>query len=173
MTTIEFTEQLDQFQAFLHNFALRLTHNQEKAKDLVQDTALRAFRYREKFQVGTNFKGWISTIMRNTFINQYRKEKKRRHVSEPVESFAYALEGKVITPNQGESNLRMQEIVNMFDKMSDLYSVPFLLHYRGFEYKEIADKLDLPIGTVKSRIHTARNKMKANISAHYGSRVIQ
>ncbi|MEZ4995049.1 MAG: RNA polymerase sigma factor [Saprospiraceae bacterium] len=167
MTTIEFTKQLDQFQNFLYNFALRLTQNQEKAKDLVQDTSLRAFRYKEKFQVGTNFKGWISTIMRNTFINQYRKDKKRRHVSEPVESFAYALEGQVITPNQGESNLRMQELTNMFESMSDLYSVPFLLYYRGYEYKEIADQLDLPIGTVKSRIHTARNKMKETIQARY------
>lgn len=167
MTSIEFTEQLNQFQAFLHNFALRLTQNQEKAKDLVQDTALRAFRYREKFQVGTNFKGWISTIMRNTFINQYRKEKRRMHVSEPVESFAYALEGKIITPNQGEANLRMQEIISIFEKMSNLYSIPFLLHYRGFEYKEIAEKLDLPIGTVKSRIHTARNKMKETIDQMY------
>lgn len=167
MTTIEFTKQLDQFQSFLYNFALRLTHNQEKAKDLVQDTSLRAFRYKEKFQVGTNFKGWISTIMRNTFINQYRKEKKRRHVSEPVESFAYALEGRIITPNQGESNLRLQELSNMFENMSDLYSVPFLLYYRGYEYKEIADQLELPIGTVKSRIHTARNKMKEKIQARY------
>lgn len=167
MTTMEFTEQLDQFQAFLNNFALRLTQNQEKAKDLVQDTTMRAFRYRDKFQVGTNFKGWISTIMRNTFINQYRKEKKRMHVSEPVESFAYALEGKIITPNQGESNLRMQEIIGMFEEMSDLYSVPFLLHYRGYEYKEIAEKLGLPIGTVKSRIHTARNKMKESIHTQY------
>lgn len=167
MTTIEFTKQLDQFQNFLYNFALRLTHNQEKAKDLVQDTSLRAFRYKEKFQMGTNFKGWISTIMRNTFINQYRKEKKRRHVSEPVETFAYALEGKVITPNQGESNLRMQELTRMFENMSDLYSVPFLLYYRGYEYKEIADQLELPIGTVKSRIHTARNKMKEKIQTRY------
>lgn len=167
MTTIEFTKQLDQFQSFLYNFALRLTHNQEKAKDLVQDTSLRAFRYKEKFQVGTNFKGWISTIMRNTFINQYRKEKKRRHVSEPVESFAYALEGKIITPNQGESNLRMQELTGMFENMSDLYSVPFLLYYQGYEYKEIADELELPIGTVKSRIHTARNKMKEKIQSRY------
>ena len=167
MTTIEFTERINHFQAFLHNFALRLTRNQEKAKDLVQDTSLRAYRYRDKFQMGTNFKGWISTIMRNTFINQYRKAKKKRHVSEPVESFAYALEGKIITPNEGESNLRMQELIRMFEKMSDMYSTPFLLHYRGFEYKEIANKLDLPIGTVKSRIHTARNKMKAKINRQF------
>lgn len=167
MTTVEFTEQLNQFQTFLYNFALRLTKNQEKAKDLVQDTSLRAFHYKDKFQIGTNFKGWISTIMRNTFINQYRKEKKRRHVSEPVESFAFALESKTITPNQGEVNLRMQELEEMFAAMSDLYSVPFLMYYRGYEYKEIAERLSLPIGTVKSRIHTARSKMKDNIKARY------
>jgi RNA polymerase sigma-70 factor (ECF subfamily) len=66
----------------------------------------------------------------------------------------------------------MQEIISMFDQMSDLYSVPFLMHYRGFEYKEIAEKLDLPIGTVKSRIHTARNKMKENIEIQYQGKSI-
>jgi RNA polymerase sigma factor (sigma-70 family) len=165
MSTVEFSKNLNQFQAFLYNFALRLTRNEEKAKDLVQDTSLRAFRYRDKFRPGTNFKGWIATVMRNIFINQFQKEKRKRHVNEPIESFTYALEGKVITPNQGEMELRLQELNRMFDRIGDLYSTPFLLYHQGYEYKEIAERLDAPIGTVKSRIFTARRKMRSLIEA--------
>lgn len=164
MSNIDFTEQLTSLQLFLKNFALRLTQNQEVAKDLVQETSMKAFRYRDKFQMGTNFKGWIATIMRNTFITNYRKKQKNRTVSEPVEDLAYGLESKTILSNQAEINLRVQELMGMFDQMSDLYSVPFLLHYNGYEYQEIADQLNLPMGTIKSRIFTARQKMKEMIN---------
>ena len=167
MSTIDFTEHLNGLQLFLYNFALRLTNNQEAAKDLVQETSMKAFRYREKFQVGTNFKGWIATIMRNTFITGYRKNLKNRTVSEPVEELAYGLESTTILSNQAEVNLRLQELMKMFDEISDLYTVPFLLHYRGYEYQEIAEQLQLPIGTIKSRIFTARQKMKDLIEARY------
>lgn len=165
MSTTDFSNQLDKFQLFLYNFAMRLTHNSEKAKDLMQDTSLRAFRYREKFKPGTNFKGWIATIMRNTFINNYRKEKRNRTVSEPVEALAYGLESKNIPSYAGEINLRLQELYGMFDEIGDLYAVPFLMHYRGYEYQEIAAQLEVPIGTIKSRIFTARKKMKTLIEA--------
>ena len=167
MSTIDFTEQLNGLQLFLYNFALRLTNNQEAAKDLVQETSMKAFRYKEKFQVGTNFKGWIATIMRNTFITDYRKKQKNRTVSEPVEELAYGLESTTILSNQAEVNLRLQELMKMFDEISDLYTVPFLLHYRGYEYQEIAEQLQLPIGTIKSRIFTARQKMKDLIESRY------
>jgi RNA polymerase sigma-70 factor (ECF subfamily) len=163
MNNNDFTSQLSNLELFLYNFAYRLTQNKEKAKDLVQDTSLRAFRYREKFQIGTNFKGWIATIMRNTFINNYRKEKRNRTVSEPVENLAYGLESKNIPSNAAEINLRIQELHKMLDQIGDLYSVPFIMHYRGYEYQEIANHMDLPMGTVKSRIFTARQKMKALI----------
>ncbi|WP_367390439.1 RNA polymerase sigma factor [Lewinella sp. LCG006] len=160
MSTTDFSKQLNNLQLFLFNFAMRLTNNHEKAKDLVQDTSLRAFRYREKFQMGTNFKGWIATIMRNTFINNYRKEKRQRTVSEPVEELAYSLESTTIPSYAAEINLRMQEIHHKIDQIGELYSVPFLMHYRGYEYQEIANYLSLPMGTVKSRIFTARKKLK-------------
>ena len=163
MSTADFSKQLNNLELFLFNFALRLTHNQDKAKDLVQDTSLRAFRYREKFQMGTNFKGWIATIMRNTFINNYRKEKRQRTVSEPVEDLAYGLESKTIPSYAAEINLRVQEIHRKINKIGDLYAVPFLMHYRGYEYQEIAEHLSLPMGTVKSRIFTARKKLKEAI----------
>lgn len=163
MSTTDFSQQLNNLELFLFNFALRLTTNREKARDLVQDTSLRAFRYRDKFKMGTNFKGWIATIMRNTFINNYRKEKRQRTVSEPVEELAYGLESKTIPSYAGEINLRVQEIYRKIESIGELYSVPFLLHYQGYEYQEIANELDLPMGTVKSRIFTARKKLKSQI----------
>ena len=165
MSTSDFSNQLNEFQLFLHNFAMRLTRDNEKAKDLMQDTSIRAFRYRAKFKPGTNFKGWIATIMRNTFINNYRKEQRNRTVSEPVEALAYGLESTNIPSYAGEINLRMQELHGMFDEIGDLYAVPFLMHYRGYEYQEIAAQLNVPIGTIKSRIFTARKKMKDLIEA--------
>jgi RNA polymerase sigma-70 factor (ECF subfamily) len=167
MSTVEFSERLNQFETFMHNFALRLTQNTEKAKDLVQDTSLRALRYKDKYSMGTNFKGWIATVMRNTFINQYRKEKRRKRVRKPVEDFLFAIENKNVTPNAGQINLYMQELEAMLDQIGDRYSIPFLLHYRGYEYQEIAEKLDIPIGTVKSRIYTARKKLKKLINRYW------
>ncbi len=163
MSTTEFSNQLDEFQSFLHHFAYRLTQNKEKAKDLVQDTSLRAFRYRDKFQAGTNFKGWIATIMRNTFINQFRKAKRSRVVSEPVENLAYSIENKTIIYNRGEVNLRMEELLQKLNDLADRYRIPFLMYYQGYEYKEIASHLDIPIGTVKSRLFVARQKLKERI----------
>lgn len=167
MSTSDFTSQFKHFELFLFNFALKLTKNETKASDLVQDTAMRAFRYREKFQMGTNFKGWIATIMRNTFISQYRKEVKRRTVSEPIEALAYGIESKNIVANAGEMNMRLYELKRMLNEIGELYSVPFILHYRGYEYQEIAEQLEIPMGTVKSRIFTARRKMKEMLQKSY------
>lgn len=160
MTNVQFTQEMDKLENILFSFALRLTRNYEDAQDLMQETAFRAYKHRDKFALGTNFKSWVSTIMRNTYINRYRKEKSRKHVNEPVESFLFALENKNIVANSGEMNVRMQELEQMLDKIGDIYSVPFLMFYRGYEYKEIARYLSIPIGTVKSRIFLARKKLK-------------
>lgn len=167
MSTLEFSKEFNKLETILYSFALRLTRNKEDAKDLMQETAMRAYRYRQKFTVGTNFKSWCSTIMRNTFINQYRKKKLRRNVNEPIESFLFAVENKNVVPNQGEINIRMTEYKKIFDEISDIYSIPFLMFFRGYEYKEIAKNLDIPIGTVKSRIFLARKKLKERINKRF------
>lgn len=164
MTSTQFTQELDKLQNLLFSFALRLTRNYEDAQDLMQETALRAFRHRDKFALGTNFKSWVSTIMRNTYINRYRKMKSRKHVNEPIESFTFALENKNVVANKGEHDMRLQELQEIIDSIGDIYSVPFLMFYRGYEYKEIAEYLNIPIGTVKSRIFLARQKMKSQIT---------
>ncbi len=163
MSPSEFTLEMDKLENILFSFALRLTRNYEDAQDLMQETALRAFKHRDKFTLGTNFKSWVSTIMRNTYINRYRREKSRKHVNEPIESFLFAIENKGIVPNQGEMNVRMKELSKLLEEIGDIYSVPFLMFYRGYEYKEIADYLNIPIGTVKSRIFLARKKLKERV----------
>lgn len=170
MSTLEFSKEFNGLESILFSFAMKLTRNREDAKDLMQETAMRAYRHREKFTVGTNFKSWCSTIMRNTFINQYRKAKLRRNVNEPIESFLFAVENKNVIPNRGEMNIRMKEYKTIFSEIGEIYSVPFLMFYRGYEYKEIASHLDIPIGTVKSRIFLARKKLKDLIQERYGVR---
>ena len=161
MTTPEFTKKTNQLENLLFSFALRLTRSRQDAEDLMQETKIKAFKYRNKFTEGTNFKGWISTIMRNTFINQYRKAKIRRHLNHTVEDHTASVSVLHSVDNAGEQSLRMKELKRMLESIGDIYSVPFLMFYRGFEYQEIAQKLNIPIGTVKSRIFTARAKMKS------------
>lgn len=169
MTNQEFTQQLNKLERLLFAFALRLTSNRTDAEDLMQETSLRAFRHKDKFAEGTNFKSWISTIMRNAYINRYRKMKTRRHLNNSIENHSSAMENKNAIANQGEHNLRMKELKEMLDSVGDLYSVPFLLFHRGFEYKEIAEKLNIPIGTVKSRIFLARQRMKKMIGSRHNN----
>ncbi|HKK77744.1 MAG TPA: RNA polymerase sigma factor [Saprospiraceae bacterium] len=171
MKTAAFQKKFDELHDLLFAFAMKLTRDKENAKDLIQETACRAFKHRNKFKEGTNFKAWLTTIMRNTFINDYRKRRTRNQVEAPIEDFLFALENKSITGNGAKSSLMMKELTGMLDKLSDLYRVPFLLFYQGFQYHEIAKQLGIPMGTVKSRIFFARKKMKKMIVARYGEGV--
>ena len=167
MSTLQFMEQFSSFEDKLYSFALRLTRNQEDAKDLVQETALRAYDNRDKFKVGTNFKGWLTTIMRNTFINNYRREKKRQTVNEPLETFLFAIENQNIVSNGAYSRLTLEEMHKMFDEIGEAYSVPFLMFFQGYHYDEIAEHMNIPMGTVKSRIFFARKKIKTLMRERY------
>lgn len=167
MNNQEFTHKIGKLENLLFSFALRLTKNRQDAQDLMQETSLRAYRHRDKFASGTNFKSWISTIMRNTYINRYRKMKTRKHVNNPIEEFSHALESKNAIDNTAEHDMRMRELTRMLDSVGELYSVPFMMFYRGYEYKEIAYQLQIPIGTVKSRIFLARQRMKKMLGNRY------
>ena len=163
MTNQQFVSEIDRLENLLFAFALRLTRNYEDAQDLMQETTLRAYKHRDKFAEGTNFKSWTSTIMRNTYINRYRKMKNRKHVNEPVENFLFAVENKAATANGGEAKIHFQELQHKLTLIKEIYRVPFLMFYRGYEYQEISRHLGIPIGTVKSRIFLARKKLKAVI----------
>ena len=164
MSTVEFTQSYQPLEPNLMNFALRLTRNKDEAQDLLQETALRAYKNRDKFRLGTNFKSWMNTIMRNTFINQYSKKKKSKVVDSPLDTFLFAIENKNAISNKGYQNIRVEEIREKLDSIGEIYSVPFLMFFRGYHYDEIASHLDIPIGTVKSRIFFARRKLRSMIN---------
>lgn len=166
MSTIEFTSHFDQLQKKLLPFAYRLTNNLEDAKDLIQETAIRAYNNKEKFEVGTNFRAWVTTIMRNTFINFYRKKKNRATSSEPSDSYVFINED-FAEDNGAGSNIMMSELSQIIGKLDETYRKPFLMFFEGFKYEEIATDMALPIGTIKSRIFFARQKLRDSITFTY------
>lgn len=151
----------------LNAFAYNLTKNMEDAKDLFQETAYRAITNRDKFRPGTNFKAWLFTIMKNIFINNYRKKVKANTIMDSTDNMFYINSGSVVIGNEAETNIMMQELSTMIENLDDSIKVPFIMHYQGFKYQEIADKLDLPLGTIKSRIFFARKELKDVINARY------
>ncbi|MEK7257855.1 MAG: RNA polymerase sigma factor [Bacteroidota bacterium] len=166
MSTIEFNSHFGSLQPKLLPFAYRLTNNLEDAKDLIQETALRAYNNKEKFEVGTNFRAWVTTIMRNTFINIYRKKKNRNTTSEPTDSYIFINEDHAVD-NSAHSNMMMLELDSILGRLDYIYRKPFLLFVEGYKYEEIAENMSLPIGTVKSRIFFARQKLQDTINHTY------
>jgi len=166
MTAIEFNCQFNSLQNKLLPFAYRLTNNVEDAKDLIQETALRAYNNKEKFESGTNFKAWLTTIMRNTFINIYRKKKNRATSSEPTDSYIFINENHAVD-NSAHSNMMMLELDGIMRTLDKIYRTPFQLFFEGYKYEEIAENMNLPIGTVKSRIFFARQKLMETINQSY------
>jgi RNA polymerase sigma-70 factor (ECF subfamily) len=167
MSQPEFYNRFDQMSTLLHSFAYNLTKNVEDAKDLYQETAFRAMTNRDKFRPGTNFKAWLFTIMKNIFINNHRKKVKANTIMDSTDNLYYINSGSAIISNGAESNIMMKELITMIDELDDSVRVPFLMHYQGFKYQEIADHLDLPLGTVKSRIFFARKELKEVIGKRY------
>ncbi len=167
MSTIEFQDRLDQLASVLNTFAYNLTKNVEDAKDLFQETAFRALSNKEKFRPGTNFKAWLFTIMKNIFINNYRKKVKANTISDSTDNLYYLNSGSKTISNSAESNIMLRELHDMLDGLDATLRVPFTMHYEGFKYQEIADHLQLPLGTVKSRIFFARKELKHLIHARY------
>jgi len=168
MSTIEFFDKIDLITRSLNSFAYNLTKSTEEAQDLFQETAFRALTNKEKFRPGTNFKAWMFTIMKNIFINNYRKKVKQNTIIDSTENLFYLNSGKNAIHNLAESNILMQELVDMIEALDESIRVPFVLHYEGYKYQEIADELKLPLGTVKSRIFFARKALKAAIKKNYG-----
>lgn len=168
MSTIEFYNKIDLITGSLNSFALNLTKNRDDAEDLFQETAFRAVSNKEKFRPGTNFKAWMFTIMKNIFINNYRKKTKANTVIDSTENLYYLNSGKNTISNNADRNLLMDELGEMIDKLDENIRRPFLMHFEGYKYQEIAEELELPLGTIKSRIFFARKALKESIKSHYG-----
>ncbi len=160
MSQIEFIKQYTALQTMLMNFALKLTKDEEAARDLVQDTALKAFKYRQMYQKGTNMGAWLMTIMRNTFINDYRKRKRRQILNDSTNNNYLLNSGNSSVHNTGELRVAVEEVQNILTDIEDWARIPLLMHVEGYKYDEIAQELDIPLGTVKSRIYFARKQLK-------------
>jgi len=159
MTTTEFNNNLVSLEDNMMKFALSLTADQTRAEDLVQDTFMKALTYKDKFVDYTNLKAWVFTIMKNTFINNYRRSVKENTIIDGTQDLYFLnlpQDSGFISP---ESNYSMSELEKVIESLEDEFKVPFKMHVQGFKYKEIAEKLDLKIGTVKSRIFFTRKKL--------------
>lgn len=168
MTSMEFNSKLSGLTSLLHSFAYNLTKNMEDAKDLYQETAYRALFNRDKFQPDTNFKAWMFTIMKNIFINNYRKKVKANTILDTTDNQYYLNSGNHATANAAEGGIMLKELNGMVSALDDSIRIPFMMHFEGFKYQEIADELQLPLGTVKSRIFFARKELKEKILSNYG-----
>ncbi|MFW5645112.1 MAG: sigma-70 family RNA polymerase sigma factor [Bacteroidota bacterium] len=163
MTAMEFNNELINMEDSLERFALSLTSDRDEAKDLLQETYLKALTYRDKFQEFTNLKAWAYTIMKNTFINNYRKSVRENTTVDNTKDLYYLNNSKESHLIKPDSEYSYKEINKAIEALDDEFKVPFKLHTEGFKYKEIAEKLDLKIGTVKSRIFFTRKKLMESL----------
>ncbi len=159
MTQVQFNENLLSLREKLHRYALSLTSNSIKADDLLQETMYKALSYRDKFTQNTNFKAWVYTIMKNTFINDYRRNIKMKNTFSSTGNELHLTFLEDMSHPSPESVYSSGEIMSKIEKLHDDYKIPFTMFVEGFKYKEIAEELELPLGTVKSRIFFTRKKL--------------
>jgi len=163
MSTNDFYTQIDAVTSPLNNFALSLTRNLEDSRDLFQETVFKALKNKDKFRIGTNFKAWTLTLMRNTFINEYRRKKRSKVKSVADDSIEMITNTKTVALNDGDSNMAMQELMVMLDGLDEKLRQPFWMNYLGMSYQEVSDALETPLGTIKSRIFFARKELQAKV----------
>ena len=164
MSSPEFNEMLLTNADFLKPFAINLTRDTEAANDLYQETLYKALANQEKYHVGTNIKAWLFTIMRNIFINNYRRKAKQKTIFDSTPNDYLINQKQATVANAAESTIRTKEINKAIHDLPEIFRTPFLLYFDGYKYNEIADVLHEPLGTIKSRIHFARKLLKEQIS---------
>lgn len=163
MNTLQFKKNLLSIQENMMSFALMLTANRDDAQDLMQDTTLKVLDNQEKFIDNVNFKGWVLTVMRNIFINNYHKiVRAQTVVDQSVDLYNLDItnESGFDTP---DSAFQIQEISKAIEQLNKELKIPFSMHLSGYKYNEIAEKLKLPLGTVKSRIFFARQELQKTL----------
>ncbi len=157
MKSKTFEKEVLELESNLSRYAYSLTSNRDDAKDLVQETFFKAFNNQEKFNEHTNVKAWVYTIMKNTFINDYRRRTKRQTMfNEGVHEFVLNNKPSESGP---ETDLGYRELRKVVNSLEPEFRIPFQMHDNGYKYQEIADELGLQLGTVKRRIHFSRQKM--------------
>jgi RNA polymerase sigma factor (sigma-70 family) len=166
MASLEFNNLLINNADFLKPFANNLTKDSETAKDLFQETLYKALANQEKYNVGTNIKAWLFTIMRNIFINDYRRKAKQQTIFDSTPNDFLLNSNQSAVFNQAETGLRIKEIYQAIHLLPEIFKTPFLLYFDGYKYHEIAEALNEPLGTIKSRIHFARKLLKEQIKRY-------
>lgn len=158
-----FTKDLLSIQDDLLRFAYKLTADREDANDLLQETSLKALDNEDKYMPETNFKGWVYTIMRNIFINNYRKIVREQTFVDQTDNLYHLNSSTEPTYESADQAYDLKEMHRVVNALPSEYKVPFSMHVAGFKYREIAEKLGLPLGTVKSRIFCTRQKLQQEL----------
>ena len=160
MGTSKFQNDLMNLQSNMLNFAYMLTSNRDDAYDLLQDTTLKVLDNESKYAENTNFQGWVFTIMRNIFINNYRRTARAATMIDTTDNLYHLNLSQDSGLESPEDSYGACEIGAAIESFSDEYRIPFSMHVAGYKYNEIAEKMNLPLGTVKSRIFFARKKLQ-------------
>ncbi len=163
MSAQEFQYQIATLRPMLKVFTRRFTTDREESQDLVQDTILKALTYCDKFRKDTNLKGWLFTIMRNTYINNYRKNQKARTSHDSTKELYFLNVEDHHTFNQPEGSFEFKEVWRNMNSVKDELLIPFKMYTTGYKYHEISDHLQIPIGTVKNRIFHARKEIQKKL----------
>ena len=163
MSSNNFQTKLLSIQSNLLNFAYLLTSNRDDAYDLLQDTTLKALDNEDKYVENVNFKGWVFTIMRNIFINNYRKVVRDQTFIDRTDNLYHLNLPQDAGFESTEKAYDLKEMHRVVNTLPKEYKVPFAMHVSGFKYREIAEKLNLPLGTVKSRIFFTRQKLQEEL----------
>lgn len=163
MTSSEFTKQIAGLRPTLQTFTYRFTNNREDSRDLVQDTIMKALLYKDKYRDDTNLKGWLFTIMRNTFINNYRKVQRERTSIDTTKDLYLLNVADSHTFNSPDASYEYKDVWNKIENVREELLIPFKMHTSGYKYNEIADHLNIPIGTVKNRIFNARKEIQQQL----------
>ena len=164
MTHLEFTTKIFGLHHTLRSFSKRFTQDHDESSDLVQDTILKALVYMEKFREDTNLKGWLFTIMKNTFINNYRKSKASQFIRDSSNTYHQIIDEH--TFSSPDSKFEYDDIWENIYRLHDELLIPFKMHTAGYKYHEIATHMNIPIGTVKTRIFHARKEIQKILSGY-------
>jgi len=165
MSAEEFKNAVIHLSGSLKPYAVSLTRDMRDAEDLMQETILKALNSWSKYKHNTNLRAWLCTIMRNLFINNYRKKVRQNTIVDTSENL-YLLNASKTEENKAMSELIQEDIYKEIRKLPEGHRIPFIMCYKGYKYQEIADELDIPLGTVKSRIFLARKQLGNSLRAY-------
>ncbi len=161
-----FRDALSSYYKDMQIYARSLEPNAQEANDLVQETIYKAIRYQEKFNTTMSLRGWLFTILKNTKINAFRRKRRSDTLIACEETLSYAKLFYSASKNEGERNCVIADIQNSISALNPEYGIAISYFLKGYKYHEISSMLNIPIGTVKFRIHMARGILKQQLSVY-------